>query len=160
MRTIYDNGHYCSKFGSLERPQRSYFSQYFPKRQFLIKIYHLWRWSHRNKTGGKFSRFRISKLIFRNSFGNMPNTNYQVANIAVFSIFWPFSEFSRIPRRKTKKYFPYSGYSTKRSLVGNILVPKPRQFYETFRVCFCTYTSYFFYKSKKPSFLIKQPFLT
>lgn len=130
MRTIYDNGHFCSKFCSLGRPQKWYFFSHFQR-----KINFKWRftplkWHHRRNLGINYSDAVNSRFKTSNCFWEFlwehgkPDPNFQVAKTAIFSIFWSFYEFPRVTCRKTKREFPYSGYSTKRSLVGDILAPK------------------------------------
>ena len=70
-------------------------------------------------------RFKISNWFLKIWEYAKPDPNFQVAKIAIYGIFWPFSEFLRTPWKETIKDFPCSNYSNKTSLVGNILLPKP-----------------------------------
>ena len=105
------------------------FSAIFKEKSILNEDLPPWK-HHRRNLGINYSDAVNSKFRTSNCFWEFlwehgkPDPNFQVAKTAIFSIFWSFYEFPRVTCRKTKRGFPYSGYSTKRSLVGDILVPK------------------------------------
>lgn len=124
-------------FFSLGRPQKLYFFSSFWK---IVNLQ--WNFTPNGDVIDKIWRQILLTPLTQDSefWICFPKFLWEHAN--------PESSYSCVfkdPGRKTKKMFPFSSYPKTTSLVGNILVLKPRQFYETFGAPFRAQKSYSFY---------------